>query len=144
MLMLITDARTHAESDQSLKMWFSDSRDLKICKTIKISISKIWPKKQFFLYLLWLRESRNNSFMHSRKVTLAHDFNWKIYATYIQFLFIIFAHVTIISSNISCSTAGCPHHSIIIFLFFICHIKHSCNILQQTNVFISIMYHYRL
>ena len=31
-----------------LKMWFLDSRDLKTCKSIKISILKIWPKNNTF------------------------------------------------------------------------------------------------
>ena len=38
--MLITDTYTHR--DQLLKIWFSDSGDLKVCKSIKISIVKFW------------------------------------------------------------------------------------------------------
>ena len=48
--VLITDTHrhTHIHTDQTLKMWFSDSGDLKTCKSIKISISKIWPKNNTF------------------------------------------------------------------------------------------------
>ena len=42
--MLITDKHT----DQTLKMWFLDSGDLKTCESIKISTSKIWSKNNTF------------------------------------------------------------------------------------------------
>ena len=38
--------KTHTE--QPLKMWFSDSEIHKICKSIKISALKIWPKNNVF------------------------------------------------------------------------------------------------
>ena len=41
-----------------LKMWFSDSVDLITCKSIKISISKIWPKNNTFSIITWVRESK--------------------------------------------------------------------------------------
>ena len=50
--MLITDAHTyrhtHIHTDQTLKMWFLDSGLLITSKSIKISISKIWPKNNTF------------------------------------------------------------------------------------------------
>ena len=38
----------HLHTNQTLKIWFLDSGDIKMCKSIKISISKIWPRNNTF------------------------------------------------------------------------------------------------
>ena len=53
------DTHTHRHTDQTLKMWFLDSGVLKTCKSMKISISKIWPKNNAFSTITWIRESKN-------------------------------------------------------------------------------------
>ena len=55
--------KTHIHSDQMLKRWFSDSGNLETCKSIKISISKIWPKSNIFSTITWLRESKKYNFI---------------------------------------------------------------------------------
>ena len=69
-VVLITDIHiyrhTHRHTDQTLKMWFSASGDLKTCKSIKISTSKIWPKKKYFLYLK-VRESKKSTYHYCLK-----------------------------------------------------------------------------
>ena len=53
----------YRHTDQKLKMWFSDSEGLIMCKSIKISISKIRPKNNTFSNcfptITWVRESKN-------------------------------------------------------------------------------------
>ena len=43
-----TDTQICIHTDQTLKMLFSDTGDLKTCKSVKISISKIRPKNNTF------------------------------------------------------------------------------------------------
>ena len=50
--MLITDTHT----DQPLKMWFSDLKYLKMCKSIEISILKMLPKNVTFSIMYWLEK----------------------------------------------------------------------------------------
>ena len=49
---------TH-HTDQPLKVWFSYSGDIETCQSIKISISEIWPKKQYLFYYTFVRESNS-------------------------------------------------------------------------------------
>ena len=57
MLLTRTHTRTHTHTEQPLKVWFLYS-DFKTSKFIKISISKIWPPKQYFFYHILVRESK--------------------------------------------------------------------------------------
>ena len=52
---------THINTCQTLKMGFSDSRDIIKCKSIKTSISKICFKNNTLSIITWLRESNKLS-----------------------------------------------------------------------------------
>ena len=45
--------------NRPLKLWFSDSGNLKACKSVKTSILKVWPEKQFFFYDVYIRKLKN-------------------------------------------------------------------------------------
>ena len=63
MLMTHTHAQAYTQTyrhiDQTLKLWFLDSGVLITCKSIKISILKIWPQNNTFSGITWARESKN-------------------------------------------------------------------------------------
>ena len=50
---------TVTHRDQPLKKLFSDTGDFKPCKSINISVSKIWSENNTFP--AWVRESKNRA-----------------------------------------------------------------------------------
>ena len=71
-------------------MQFSDSEDLKTCKSIEISISKMWPKN-YFLNHIWVRESKKERvyrrvyyfslwcIMNSKNMVFIHNIHFPIW-----------------------------------------------------------------